>query len=239
MTGALVLLALRLRRPITVKQPGKFIGAVVIVTWLLSIMLFLVAITLYVLTLTQQIGPFVGPDDPITPFTLTAAMGAFALILVARMREGFWIAFGSAIVVAIAGPMIFELPFDLIVMWRTYPPTPHATFTLLFFLPLFLIEITSLALLTLSPLLRLARSTILLTAALFFVFGVWALFDFAYPAAPVPITLNVVSKILAFAVAASLFLPPRPQGMQGTSTSEAPSLSARVEADADAARMVQ
>jgi hypothetical protein len=32
---------------------------------------------------------------------------------------------------------------------------------------------------------------------------------FGYPASPVPFTLNVVSKILAFAVALSLFLPQR------------------------------
>jgi hypothetical protein len=39
------------------------------------------------------------------------------------------------------------------------------------------------------------------------VFAVWGLSGFGYPSAPVPYTLNVVSKILAFAATLSLFLP--------------------------------
>jgi hypothetical protein len=41
------------------------------------------------------------------------------------------------------------------------------------------------------------------------VFAVWALSGFGYPSAPLPITLNVVSKILAFVTALTLFLPQR------------------------------
>ena len=41
------------------------------------------------------------------------------------------------------------------------------------------------------------------------VFAIWALFGFGYPSAPAPITLNVVSKILAFVTALTLFLPLR------------------------------
>jgi hypothetical protein len=43
---------------------------------------------------------------------------------------------------------------------------------------------------------------------MFLIFAVWAVFGFAYPAVPLPIALNVISKILAFATAVSLFLPP-------------------------------
>ena len=43
------------------------------------------------------------------------------------------------------------------------------------------------------------------------VFAVWALSGFGYPSAPVPITLNVVSKILAFVTLLTLFLLPRDQ----------------------------
>jgi hypothetical protein len=46
--------------------------------------------------------------------------------------------------------MIFELPYDLIVMWRLYPPV-STQLTLLYFLPLFLVEISSFSLLTMSP----------------------------------------------------------------------------------------
>lgn len=41
------------------------------------------------------------------------------------------------------------------------------------------------------------------------VFAVWALYGFGYPSAPLPYALNVLSKILAFVTALSLFLPQR------------------------------
>jgi hypothetical protein len=106
-----------------------------------------------------------------------------------------------------AAPMIFELPFDLIVMGRTYPPAPGALFALLFFLPLFLIEITSFALLTVSPIMKLSRTTLYLLAGMFLIFAVWAVFGFGYPLSPLPIALNMLSKVVAFAAAVSLFLP--------------------------------
>jgi hypothetical protein len=39
------------------------------------------------------------------------------------------------------------------------------------------------------------------------VFAVWALAGFGYPSAPVPLTLNIVSKLLAFVTALTLFFP--------------------------------
>jgi NAD(P)-dependent dehydrogenase (short-subunit alcohol dehydrogenase family) len=56
--------------------------------------------------------------------------------------------------------MIFELPFDLIVMARTFPRAPDPAWSrVLFFAPLFLIEITTLALLTLSPMVQVSKAT--------------------------------------------------------------------------------
>lgn len=206
-TGLLVSFALRLRRPIAVKRPGMFGAVLLIVIWLLSVTTFLVAITVYVSTLYQQVGQVTGPADPITPVTIASGLFAFFVIVFLTQRSGFWVALGSAIVGAIAAPMIFELPFDLIVMGRTFPPQPAALYTLLFFLPLFLVEISSFALLTLSPMMTLSRSTLYLLAGMFCVFAVWALFGFAYPSTPLPTAFNMLSKVLAFAVAISLFLP--------------------------------
>jgi hypothetical protein len=76
---------------------------------------------------------------------------------------------------------------------------------------LFLIEVLTLSLLTLSPVVRLTKAAFFSFALMLAVFAVWGLFGFAYPSAPVPITLNVVSKILAFVVTLSLFLPQRAQ----------------------------
>ena len=119
----------------------------------------------------------------------------------------------SAALAGMAGPMIFELPFDLIVMARTYPPIPPhpAFYRFAFFAPLFLIEITTLALLMWSPMVRLSRATFVAYALMLAVFAVWALSGFEYPATPVPYALNVVSKLLAFATILTLFLPLRAQ----------------------------
>ena len=109
--------------------------------------------------------------------------------------------------------MIFELPFDLIVMARTYPSIPPdpALYRALFFAPLFLIEITTLLLLLRqSSMVRLTRSTFFSFALMLGVFAVWALSGFGYPSAPLPTALNIVSKILAFVTVLTLFLPRRP-----------------------------
>jgi hypothetical protein len=108
--------------------------------------------------------------------------------------------------------MVFELPFDLIVMTRTYPPVPPhpALYRAVFFVPLLLVEVTTLALLTWPPAFRVTRAALVLLASMVAVFAVWMLLTgFAYPATPLPIAANVVSKLLAFAVVAGLLLPAR------------------------------
>jgi len=216
-TGALISLALRLRHPIAFKRPGKGIGIALSALLGVWVFAFLVAVSIYVLALEHQRGSVHALANPITPVTLTSAIIAFFVIISLAQRSTAWTAIESAIVGTIAAPMIFELPFDLIVMWRTYPPAPAIPFTLLFFVPLFLIEITSFALLTLSPLMRVSRYTLFCLAGMFLVFATWALFGFAYPFAPIPTALNMISKILAFATAVTLFLPLEKRA-QGTAT---------------------
>jgi hypothetical protein len=41
---------------------------------------------------------------------------------------------------------------------------------------------------------------------MFAVFAVWAAFGFAFPAEPLPLALNVISKILCFVAAIMLFV---------------------------------
>ena len=142
-------------------------------------------------------------------------MAVFVIILT-RNSPGPGTRLASAAIGAMAAPMIFEFPFDLIVMARTYPPIPPdpALYRALFFVPLFLIEITTLLLLRLSPMVRLRRATFFSFALMLGVFAVWALSGFGYPSAPAPITFNVVSKLLAFVTVLTLFLPQRPPGPQ-------------------------
>ena len=207
-TGVLISLAMRLHHPIAVKRPGRVLSVSLVVLWLLSVTTFLVAASIYGRADEQQMIHFTGPMNPIAPVTITSGVVAFFVIVSLAQQSGFRVAVGSAIVGTIAAPMIFELPFDLIVMGRTYPPAPAIPFTLLFFLPLILVELSSFAMLTFSPYVRLSRATLFLLAGMFLIFAVWALSGFSYPAAPLPVALNTISKILAFATAVSLFLPP-------------------------------
>ena len=207
-TGVLIYVAIRLHHPIAVKRPGKVLSVALVVSWVVCVIAVLEASSIYILALYRQEGGHLTvAADHITPVTLTAAVVAFFVIAYLARQSGFWIAVGSAIVGTIAAPMIFELPFDLIVMGRTSPPAPGTLLTLIFFVPLILVEILSFAMLTFSPFVKLSRATLFLLAGMFVIFAVWAVSGFAYPATPLPIALNMLSKVLAFAAAVSLFLP--------------------------------
>lgn len=212
--GVLVYAATRLHYPVAARRPGKFVGVFLVVIFGLSVITFVVAVIVYALALYQQVGPITEPKDPITPVTMGSAVIAFFVILALTRSNGFLVAIGSAIVGTIAAPMIFELPFNLIVMWRTFPPHPAVLYTLLFFLPLFLVELSSFAMLALSPLMKLSRYTLFVLAGMFLIFAVWALFGFAYPSTAIPTALNMISKVLAFVTAVSLFVPQATQVSQ-------------------------
>ena len=203
----------RLRRALPAPHPGRTAVGFLLLAWVLAIVTFLVCAGVYVEQARQEFqGRLDGqtqPTDPITPVTLTAVVVTFLAVLIfgspqSRMRPI------SAIIAALAAPMVFELPFDLVVMARTYPPIPPypALYRALFFLPLFLVEVTTLALLMSSPEVRVNRWTLRALAAMFITFATWALLGFDYPAAPIPIAANVAAKLLAFAATLTLFLRP-------------------------------
>jgi hypothetical protein len=54
-----------------------------------------------------------------------------------------------------------------------------------------------------------AKITLAVVLLILVVFAVWGLSGFGYPSAPLPYALNVLSKILAFVTALSLFWPQR------------------------------
>jgi hypothetical protein len=56
--------------------------------------------------------------------TFVDAPISFFIILYLTRRWGWKIALTSAVIGTAAAPMIFEFPFDLIVMTRTNPPLP-------------------------------------------------------------------------------------------------------------------
>ena len=102
-------------------------------------------------------------------------------------------------------------------MARTNPPIPTRPmlYRQLFFLPLFLVELSTISLLTLLPSARVTAYTCYAVTAMFVVFAVWAAFGFAFPAKPLPLTLNVMSKILCFVAAIMLFVWREDEGVSG------------------------
>jgi hypothetical protein len=207
--AALAYAGLKLPLPAGPARVGGKAAAVMIAAWVVSITAFLACVAVY-LQQAKRDHLAGAPADNIFPVTLIA-LGVTFFIIVVTGRPAGLTAFTGAIIGALAAPMVFELPFDLIVMARTYPPIlPHpALYRVLFFAPLFLIEITTLALLTLSPMVRLSRATFFSLALMLAVFAVWALPGFGYPSSPFPYTLNVISKLLAFVTVLTLFLPQR------------------------------
>jgi ABC-2 type transport system ATP-binding protein len=202
---------LRLRRPIRAVRPPTSVVVLMFSLWVVALLAFLVGLTVYVRQFLHDYPHITsGVHNPITPVTLLAAAAIFGIVMT-RSGWRYQTRLGSAVVAAMAAPMIFELPFDLIVMARTYPALPPdpALYRAVFFTPLILVELTTLWLLTLSPMVRVRRSTFFCFALMIGFFGIWALFGFGYPQSALPITMNVVSKILAFITALTLFLPGR------------------------------
>jgi len=122
--GVFVFLGTRLHRPAGVAKPGRTVGIFLMVIWFLSLATFAIAVGTYVSALYEQVGPVTLPTSPISPVTDLSILVAFIMIAYLSRHHGLMTALGSAIVGTVAAPLIFELPFDLIVMGRTYPPTP-------------------------------------------------------------------------------------------------------------------
>ena len=209
--GGLAYAGTRWPGPFQARRPRPAVVNLMLAIWIVAITVFLVCASVYVHQARHEFPGRATPTDPITPVTFMGVGVVFFVILIAS-TGGPVARLGSAVIGALAAPWIFELPFDLIVVTRTYPVPPDpALYRALFFVPLFAIALSTLALLTLSRMVRLSRATFWSFALMLAVFAVWALAGFGYPSAPVPIALNVVSKILAFVTVLTLFLLPRRQ----------------------------
>jgi hypothetical protein len=206
--GVLAWMGSRLRRSLVPERPGKTLRVLLLLLWLLSIPAFGVAVLTYNDAFLARWGPNPGiPPNRVSPITDLAVLITFVLIAIKSRRHGWKTALGSAFICAAAAPLMFELPFDLMVMWRTFPAEPATRYTLLYFLPLFMVEISTFALLTISPLFRVTKRSLFWLAAMFFVFAVWALFGLHYPNQPIPYALNVAGKLLSFVAAITMFWP--------------------------------
>jgi hypothetical protein len=196
----------RLRAPLELTRPGGAAAGLMIAIWLLAIYTVVIATFVYGLQVKQAYPDFVGRKVRVGTFI--DALVTFGVILYLSRRWGWRVALASAVIGTAAAPMIFELPFDLIIMARTNPPIPDhpVLYRQLFFLPLFLVEFSTILLLTLLPSMRVTANACYAVAGMFVVFAVWAAFGFAFPDEPLPLALNVISKILCFVAAIMLFV---------------------------------
>ncbi len=208
--GVLAFLGTQLHHPVQAQKPGRAVGILLVLLLGLALLTARFAVYAYGLAwLTQHgKGSAAAATNPITPVTTMSALVALIAIVFLARGHGVKVALGSAVLGVMAGGMLFELPFDLIVMSRIHiVPSPPIVYTPLYFLPLFMIALLTFALLTLSPVMQVSRYTLFSLAAMFFVFAIWAFFGFAEPSTLLPIILNAVSKILAFVTVVTLFVP--------------------------------
>ena len=117
-------LGTRLHRRLAVEAPGKFVGAAILLIWLLSGFSFLTAALTYVQALTVQVGKFTQPQNPINPITTLSGLITFVVIIIRSEKNGIKSELISGRVGTIAGFMGYELSFEVIVFGRTYPPSP-------------------------------------------------------------------------------------------------------------------
>jgi hypothetical protein len=199
MAGAGPRLLVPLRRP----SPGRTARAVMLATWGTAIVAYLVCHSLYALRLTQHHLAY--PPQPIFPITVGGAIAVFLGILYAGRSLTLKARLGSACIGAIAPLMIFQFPFDLVIMTRIYPAPPDPALYWVLIVVTFVVEFTTLALLSLSPLVRLSRVAFFAFALMLLIFGIWALSGFGEPSAPLPFAFNAASKVMAFVVGLSLF----------------------------------
>jgi len=206
--GGLVVAGIVVRRTVRLPRPGFTLTGFMLAGWGLAGVAFLSCLGAYAAQEHHEHIAKAPPADPIAPWTLAAAILLMVVVYITT-PHGRWVRVSSAAIAAMAGAAIFELPFDLIIWTRIYPPVPPdpELYRALFFVPLVLVELTTLSLLTMTPMVRLSRTTFLCLALMLLVFALWALAGFGYPSAPVPLAMNVVSKILAFVTALSLFSP--------------------------------
>jgi hypothetical protein len=207
--AAVAYAGIRLPLPARPPRPGRTAKIIILATWVLAIAAFLVCVKLYIAQVYREGLEQAHPANPITPVTLTGAAVLFFVIALAQKANGWRVALGSAVIGAAAAPMIFEIPFDLVIMPRTHPVVDPGLYRVLLLGLLILVGLTTLALLPLSSAVRLQRVTLWCLAGMLALFAGWSLFGFSYPSAPGPITLNVLSKILALLTALTLFWPQR------------------------------
>jgi hypothetical protein len=207
--AAVAYAGIRLPLPARPPRPGRTAAIIILVAWLLAIIALVACVHVYLTQVYAAGLEHQRATDDVTPVTLLGTAVLFAVIAVMQRARGWRVALGSAVAGAAAGPWIFEVPFDLIIMPRTHPVIDPGLYRVVLFVPLILTGILTVAWVWLSPATRVHRATLWCLAGMLAVFAAWGLLGFSYPSAPGPLALNDLSKVLALITALTLFLPHR------------------------------
>ena len=196
--AALILFGWRMKKVVKLPRMGIVLGVFVTVIWAFSILAFL--------RINRAVARYTGSAGnlgPIFPITIAAAVCSFASVAYTSRRDGTAPALGRGFLAFIAGPMVFEFPFLIIVIPRTNAPLIPE---LIFLIPLFTIIFTTLLMLLFSNRITITKYSVWFYGAMIIVFGVWALDGYSYPSNPFSFLMNAISKILGFASVATLFV---------------------------------
>ena len=197
-TAGVFLAGRKMKEPIKLPKMGRGLGVVMVIVLAFCILLFLQINLIF----SRYIGS-ASSLGPIFPVTIASAIATFCYAAYSSRRGGPLSSLGNGILGFIAGPMVFELPFVLIILPLVKAPLIA---TIIFVTPLFGIVFSTLSLLLLSRRIALTKNSVYLFGAMMLVFALWALDGYAYPTAPLAIALNDISKILSFACVGALFL---------------------------------
>ena len=196
----------RFKRAIKIPSSQGVLSVFVVVCWFLCLVILLVSRRIASRVAPQHATQFASIlSGPIFPITLLSAIFTFIAIGYLCRPYGLKVALVSAFVGTAAAPMIFELPFDLIVMGTV---NVSVFVTILFFLPLLLVTVSTISLLVLSPVTSVSNYALFSLGGMFIVFALWAFFGFSYPSDPLSFSLNAISKVLSFTTAIMLFMRP-------------------------------
>jgi hypothetical protein len=194
----LILLGRRMSQDVRLPKMGKVLLVIVVVIWAFSILTFL--------RINRDLARYTGSAGnlgPIFPITVITAFCTFLFVAYVSRRDGILASIGRGFLAFIAGPMVFEFPFLLIVIPRVHAPLIPA---LIFLIPLFTIIFTTLSLLLFSRKVAITSYSLYLYGAMILVFAVWALDGYSYPSNPTSFLLNAISKVLGFGSVAALFV---------------------------------
>ncbi len=224
--AAVAYAGIKLPLPARPPRPGRTAKIIMLATWVLAVAALVKGVAVYLAQVYQEGLEQTHPGNPITPVTFIGTGVLFFVIAFTQKARGWRVALGSAVIGAAAAPMIFEIPFNLVIMPRVHPVIDPGLYRVLLLGLLILVGLATLALLSLSPAVRLRRSTLWCLAGMLALFAGWSLFGFSYPSAPGPIALNMLSKILALVTVLTLFLPQR-AGSKTPQRAQAAAVSAR------------